>query len=196
MRLFVFLFAVLLLAAACSRPGTVASSSEPGEGEQQFVEERGRLAAEALMKNLGGQLKASLQSGGPVAALQVCQSVAQPITMATDAEFEGVAIRRTTLKPRNSANAPDEIDREILETMATAARQGKAIEPTIHWESGTARYYQPLIVQEVCLKCHGDLGTFPPELVQALSTLYPDDQATGYQLGDLRGVIRVDVMRD
>jgi hypothetical protein len=113
------------------------------------------------------------------------------MTAAAGEQFEGVTIRRTTLKPRNPANAPDETDRGVLEKLAAMSPPGA----TIEWQDEVARYYQPLIVQEVCLNCHGDPASFPAELTEKLADLYPDDQATGYALGDFRGVIRVDVER-
>jgi hypothetical protein len=38
---------------------------------------------------------------------------------------------------------------------------------------------------------HGDPDTFAPEVSQALQKLYPDDAATGFEIGDLRGAFRV-----
>jgi len=168
------------------------ASDEPTETEVAEVKETGRAAASALMKSLGGQLKGALESGGPVTALQVCQQAAGPMTTAAGESFEDATIRRTTLKPRNPANAPDELDRKVLEELAAAEEL-----PAEHleWTGGTGRFYKPLVIQEVCLKCHGDPAGFSPELADTLAKLYPEDQATGYALGDFRGVIRVDIER-
>jgi hypothetical protein len=38
-----------------------------------------------------------------------------------------------------------------------------------------------------CLSCHGPVDTLDPELREALAQRFPDDEATGYQLGELRG---------
>jgi len=38
---------------------------------------------------------------------------------------------------------------------------------------------------EVCLKCHG--STLAPGVDKVLSELYPQDKATGYKKGDIRG---------
>lgn len=186
---------VAVLAVACDRvepEQETESTSLPTEAEQRRVSERGEAASEALMKSLGGQLKAALQSGGPVQAIIVCQQAALPLTTAAGEPFDGVTVRRTTLKPRNPANAPDDTDRRVLEAMARA--EG-APEPVIEWENDAARFYRPLMMQEVCLNCHGDPASFSPELTQALAERYPNDLATGYALGDFRGVIRVDVER-
>ncbi len=53
------------------------------------------------------------------------------------------------------------------------------------------RYYRPLKVGKVCLTCHGPVETLDPELRKTLKELYPEDRATGYRAGDLRGVVSV-----
>ena len=41
------------------------------------------------------------------------------------------------------------------------------------------------------MNCHGEPAAFPEQLTARLNELYPDDQATGYQTGQLRGAFRV-----
>jgi len=176
---------------SCDRAAVepVAVDATPSPEVVAQVTERGEAAAKVLMERLGAQLKGAMESGGPVAAITVCQQVAMPLTASAAAESEGLTIKRTTLKPRNPANAPDEKDRAVLEAMAAQSPP----EPTIRWEDGVAHFYRPLMIQEVCLKCHGDPATFPKELTEALASAYPSDAATGYALGDLRGAIRVTI---
>jgi hypothetical protein len=177
--------AALLLLSSCG-DSQKPTASVPDDAA---VAEIGVSVAKSLMESLGGQLKAALEAGGPVAAIEVCRSVALPLTAAAADSREGVSVRRTTLKPRNPANAPDETDREVLEAMAAA----ETPQPAIRREGAAARYYQPLVVQETCLKCHGEPTSFPAELRETLALRYPDDAATGYALGDLRGAIRVEI---
>jgi hypothetical protein len=181
----------LVVMAGCERAALEAGSGDAAPSAQEItqVTAQGEAAANALMERLGAQLKGALESGGPVAAITVCQQVALPLTTAAGSEFEGVTIKRTTLKPRNPANAPDDRDRAVLMEMSAQSPP----QPVIRWEDGVAHYYRPLIVQEVCLKCHGDPATFPKELSAALAAAYPADEATGYALGDLRGAIRVTI---
>lgn len=179
-----------------SEPGVVEQVKSPDPGAGSEVREIGGKTSDRLMKSLGSQLKAALQGGGPVEAIRVCQQVAMPLTEASEPSGE-VSVRRTTLRPRNPANAPDPTDRKVLEKMAAdLAATGSPPEPVVEWTEEAGRFYRPLIIQEVCLNCHGDPAAFSPELGDALAELYPEDRATGYSLGDLRGVIRVDVARD
>lgn len=184
---------LLSLSAAIALTGC-GRSQLPGPEETARVQSAGRAAAKAVVENLGGQLKAALQSGGPVAAIAVCQQVALPLTDAARSDQpDVVGVRRTTLQPRNPRNAPDDLDRIVLERLAATR---PLPEELIEWPAdGPARFYKPLVIQEVCLTCHGDPAGFPPALTEALASRYPGDRATGYALGDLRGVIRVDVAR-
>jgi hypothetical protein len=52
---------------------------------------------------------------------------------------------------------------------------------------------RPLIAVPVCLNCHGPGETINPEVRKVLSARYPEDQATGFQDGDLRGAISVKI---
>jgi hypothetical protein len=43
-----------------------------------------------------------------------------------------------------------------------------------------------------CLQCHGQPGTDINEATMAqIKNLYPEDHATGYKLGDVRGLWKV-----
>lgn len=197
LRYLTFLLVPIVLAGCQGDPpGDAGSGSPPSPDEELEIRATGEAASEALVTTLGSQLKGALQSGGPVAAISFCKEVAIPMTEATSGRFAGVTIRRTTLQPRNPANAPDATDREILEQwIAEMGEKEEAPEPRVIWEDGTARYYRPLLIAEVCLNCHGDASGFPPELASILAESYPEDEATGYALGDLRGAIRVDITR-
>jgi len=173
--------------ASCERGENEATPEEVSE-----YRDLGEKASDALMKSLGGQLKSALQAGGPVEALRICQQAAIPLTEAAGGQWDGVRISRKTLQPRNPANAPDESDRAVLVRMADQAKAGEnPPSPVLEWKEGKAIFYRPLMIQEVCLNCHGAEEQLSPELNQVLAEKYPNDEATGYSLGDFRGVIRV-----
>jgi hypothetical protein len=45
----------------------------------------------------------------------------------------------------------------------------------------------------MCLNCHGEPDKdIKPENLALIRRLYPQDQATGFQLGELRGAWRID----
>lgn len=51
-------------------------------------------------------------------------------------------------------------------------------------------YVEPIAIQPICLACHGkDLGA---DIASQINTLYPDDEATGFEIDELRGVYWVE----
>ncbi len=51
-------------------------------------------------------------------------------------------------------------------------------------------YVEPILLQPLCLGCHG--AALAPEVEARIDALYPDDQATGFEVGELRGVFWVE----
>jgi hypothetical protein len=101
-----------------------------------------------------------------------------------------LTLRQVARKYRNPDNKPDEYEERALAQMEEdpgAWKDRDWFEKVIDGESATMRYMRPLFVTEACLTCHGDASTVPAFVRET----YPDDRATGYQLGDLRGAISV-----
>lgn len=101
-----------------------------------------------------------------------------------------LTLRQVSTKYRNPDNKPDEYEAKILAMMAENPEQWKDrdwTEKVVDGDHATIRYMRPLFVTEACMTCHGD-----PEDVPALvKEKYPDDLATGYKVGDLRGAVSV-----
>ncbi|MBU0498621.1 MAG: DUF3365 domain-containing protein [Gammaproteobacteria bacterium] len=91
--------------------------------------------------------------------------------------------RVTSDQYRNDANAPDYFETDAIQQVK-ANRGLKFVEG---YDQGNYRYIEPILVQEACLKCHGDPKDAPPEVVDK----YGDKKAFGYKVGDVRGVISV-----
>lgn len=154
--------------------------------------EIGENASTALVQKLGSEVKAVMQKEGPVEAVNFCAKNAISLTHHVS-KAHGVKMKRVSLQQRNVANrpAPDEI--EIMNGWISA--MAKAQQPTavLAKRSTGFMYYKPLVINnEVCLKCHGVVDSSTP-LGQALKDFYPNDRATGYKMGDLRGMIGVDI---
>lgn len=149
--------------------------------------------ARALVKQFGGTLKGELQaamkSGGPTAAIEVCNTRAPAI--ANDLSTDGWEVARTSLKPRNGDNAPESWEMEVLERFEAQKAEGQPIQTleysaVVDTESGTEfRYMKAIPTQGVCLACHGTDISAPVKA--KLDALYPQDKARGYSQGDIRG---------
>ncbi|OQW93496.1 MAG: hypothetical protein BWK79_10825 [Beggiatoa sp. IS2] len=148
----------------------------------------------AIVSELGETLKSellkALQAGGPAAALATCNEKAIPVTT-TIAEKHGLKVGRTSLKLRNPKNAPDEWETKVLKNFVERQVQGKNLSKMEFYEvfekdgKKQVRYMKAIPVAEPCLTCHGT--EIVPEISAKLKTLYPEDKATGFKLGDLRG---------
>lgn len=144
-----------------------------------------------LVTTLGGELKQAKAEGGAPAAISVCNTKAQGLTAAVS-ENAGWDIGRTSLKLRNPDNAPDAWEKDVLDQFESKAKQGAnlktlAFSQVVIDEDGRKvfRMMKAIPVGENCLACHG--GEIKPELKERIHTLYPEDKATGFATGDLRG---------
>ena len=76
-----------------------------------------------------------------------------------------------------------------------AAFRCPALADTVVVRENEPVFYRPIrIGVDVCLKCHGDAESLAPEVSDRLAELYPDDRATGFAMGDLRGAFVVERM--
>ena len=153
--------------------------------------DKGRVVVKEFQKRLGHELKSAMTSGGPVNAISVCKDQAQPIAEATSKKHN-LVVRRVSLKPRNPADSPDIIDRQVLNDFAEnfSTKEMKPLEKQVNLDNGKARYYKSIAIKPLCLACHGE--TIHDEVKKKLNSLYPNDLATGYKPGDLRGAFVVE----
>ncbi|WP_457599016.1 Tll0287-like domain-containing protein [Hydrogenimonas sp.] len=179
----------------------LAASQSGHEGhkhsdELKEVVKTGKEASKLLLKTLGGNMKKHMKAGGPAEALEFCSANAAALTADVDAKLgKGVAIKRITLKPRNPANEAQGSERAILEALQTLKANGVQLPRHLVQKTPEGyRYYKPLLISKpVCLKCHGE--KIAPGFKKKILSIYPDDNATGYRMGDLRGAIVVDIKK-
>ena len=121
-------------------------------------------AAKAAIKALAGalqtELKGAMQTGGPVAAIGLCNTQAMPITqkVATD---QGLSLSRVSLKNRNPANLPNEWQIAVLEDFEQKKVAGQDI-GNLAWSETVNvggvqefRFMKAIPTGAVCLNCHG-----------------------------------------
>lgn len=186
--------ALLVAVGACQ-----VGLPEVSEEEGTRVAELANPAAGELLRTLVEQLTSALREKGPAYAVEFCSTEALPLTAAVQAGLQGgMELKRTSFRFRNPANAPDEAEEKALSFFEDAILAGEDVPASyVHRTSGEEfRFYRPLFLGETCLQCHGDPETFDPGVRTALAERYPGDLATGYEAGELRGVVRVSVPAD
>ncbi|MBE7542469.1 MAG: DUF3365 domain-containing protein [Bryobacteraceae bacterium] len=167
----------------------VLAAQEPGP--------RARAAVQELGQKIRSLLASELASGGFEGAVGVCAEKAQAETKRYAAE-QGIQIRRVSTRARNEANRPDEWERTRLLEWETALREGKTAPESAQTTTsgGDYRLLMPIRVQAMCLTCHGNEKQIPARVRDLLHKHYPEDAATGYRNGDLRGAFSVVIPRD
>ena len=152
-------------------------------------------ASRALVQTFGGELMqaltSALEEGGPTRAVEVCRDLAPKIAERLSAE-SGAKVGRTSLKVRRESNAPEAWQREVLESFERRKAAGENLATVEHFETtadGGARYMKPIVTQPLCVVCHGP--SIAPEVRAALEKHYPNDTATGFDVGDIRGAFSV-----
>ncbi len=181
------------LAAVLMFSADAARSDSAADLEPYAV--KARAAVKAMGGALQTKLKEALAADGPIAAVQVCKTIAPEIAT-EQSKAAGMTIRRTALKVRNPDNAPDALERKVLEDFAARLAAGADANMLEHIEEvtgdgkTTVRYFKAIPTAAApCLVCHG--SAVSGELKETIDKLYPTDQATGFKEGDLRGAFSV-----
>lgn len=167
-------------------------ATAPGPEQQAKYTEEARAAVNQTIQTLGGELKKAMQEGGPVNAISVCKDRAPKIAAAVS-EQHGVKLRRVTTKSRNPKSVPDAWEAKVLRDFEQRLAGGASpasleySEVVREGDARSFRYMKGLVVQEVCMTCHGTQETIPDAVKAKLAAEYPNDQATGYLPNMLRG---------
>lgn len=155
--------------------------------------EESQLKSEAIgiVKKFAGQLKPRLlhaiEEGGPVHAISVCSEQAPGIARQLSTA-SGWQVKRVSLKARNDKTAiPDEWEHQVLEEFDRRQQQGESADKLVRAETvkDRFRFMKAQPVEPLCLICHGT--NISDDVKAALASQYPNDQATGYSLGEIRG---------
>jgi len=172
----------------------MAGTALAGDAKEQARRAESRAAVMELGKRLKARLVQTLQAKGPQAAISVCNEAAPEIA-ADISKRRGWSVGRTALLLRNHTNAPDPWERETLKQFAARLAAGEdpktleAAETVSENGKREFRYMKAITLQKPCLTCHGP--AVKAELYETILHYYPDDEAIGFKLGDLRGAFTV-----
>ena len=171
--------------------GAGAGDAEPTAAERAVAS---RDLSKSFAQQLKGELVGAIEAGGPESAIAVCQAAAPAIAEEKAGE-KGWSVGRTALRLRNPANAPDAWERTILLQFQDKIEQGADVSELEHYETTTQdgkrvfRYMKAIPTQKPCLTCHG--SNMSESLRKRIAEYYPEDQATGFSLGELRGAFTI-----
>ena len=180
-----FLLCMALLLSACDKQPQTTSTQTYPPGNAQAAEK-----AAAALKPFKQKLMQALTDGlqqGPVAALDKCQLEAPMI--AASLSQDGIRVGRSSQRLRNPGNAPNDWQQAGINYYLQ--HQGSTEAQSYALSDGSTGYVEPIYTAPLCLNCHG--SNLAPAVNDAIRHRYPDDQATGFKVGDLRGIFWVQI---
>lgn len=154
--------------------------------------ELGKSITGTAQKTLLHHVGKAMKMNGPIAAIQYCNVNALTITDSLS-QANNVVISRVTDKNRNPKNILSSDDASIWEHYKSGEINVQMKDTVISLD-GKNIYYRPIyIANPTCLNCHGQEGTDIMDITVAkLNEFYPEDKARNYNLGELRGMWRVE----
>lgn len=171
----------------------LAGCAAPKPADMSWVPQA-RSVSTSVPPQLLAVLQAEIARGGPEGAIAACRDEAPALARAAS-QASGWTVRRVSLRNRNPKAVPDAWERAALEDFdrRAAAKESPATleHAAVVLENGqpVQRYMRALPTLALCTQCHGTPDKLSPAVVARLKALYPDDRATGYRVGEIRGAM-------
>jgi hypothetical protein len=175
---------------SCQQPAHKTSQLSP-EKQSRLIT-RGKTIAMFSFKALSLELTKALNEGGVKHAVNYCNLHASQLIDSLSMVYK-VKIFRVSDKYMNPKDKPDDHEMTIINSYKTQLADGHEIQPHLETIGNDTVFYAPiLILNPLCLNCHGKPGsTMEQENYDFIKSRYPDDRAFGYKLGDLRGMWKI-----
>lgn len=155
------------------------------------------IAAE-LVNQLGQKLKGAMANEGPVGAVSVCKEAAPAIAKGLSAQHSAHVTRVGTRVRNPAMGVPNDWQKAALADFEARLDKGTPASDLEYWQvvdgkegKRELRYAKAIVTQQLCVTCHGKTEDIPAPLLEKIRAEYPDDQATGYSVGKLRGAVVV-----
>ncbi len=189
---------LLIFGAMSLTAATLSTAQQPAQNlQQERALSEARQVSSELAEKVRGFLLQEIEKGGWVSAVRVCSEKAQEMTRGFNAQ-PGQTVRRVSLRVRNPQNKPDEYERRRLEELDLLTQRkelrNEYFEVVKEGGQRYLRYMRPLTALPLCINCHGPKENISADVKAILADKYPDDRATGFLVGDLRGAISVKII--
>lgn len=165
-------------------------SCNQSKGKKEFTDwkSKGDSLTTQTFDTLRKTLQKVISESGLPGAVEFCNIAALDLTKTYAGK--GIQIKRTSDKIRNPVNTPDEMENDVIKTYLEQKEENKQLTAIIKQDSkGNQHYFKPILVQSMCLNCHGAKETqIKPDTWDMIQKKYPTDAAFNYKDGDLRGL--------
>lgn len=176
----IILTGLVVLALACTprKAEVLATETVP---DSVYIQQGDRLIS-MTFDTLRNSLLAAIGEQGFPYAISFCNEKAYSLTTLYAAD--SITIRRASDRFRNPQNQPDSLETEVLKVFST-----KGPSPQLIRTTHEVHYIKPIIMQGMCLNCHGvPNDNIKAETLAAIREQYPEDRAIHYAENDLRGI--------
>ena len=142
-----------------------------------------------LAQNLKKTLVNAIKTKGLVGAVEQC-NIEAPI-ISQNISSKNLKVSRIASKNRNLKNKATFEQEEVLKFFEQEISLGKSPKNLfkVLETKDSIQYLKPIVTGKVCLACHG--SNLSGELKAKIKQLYPNDLATGFEEGSLRGAFLV-----
>ena len=184
----IFVFLAFLSCNENPKPESENTPIELTVEQKEAYVKKGKSIAMTTFNTLSAALGSALKESGVSKAVEVCNISAYPLVDSLSKAHKAT-IRRTSLKVRNPKNAANESELAVLKSYEKLYQSGEKLKPKVEEVNGMVSFYAPIMTQPLCLNCHGKVGeTIKKEDYATIKSLYPNDQAIGYESEELRGI--------
>lgn len=165
---------------------------------QKEVLASGKEIAGHFKSTLVASLSQAIDEQGYAGAISFCSVNAGHLTDSI-ANAKHVHIQRVSHKPRNKNNAANNTEIELIKQFIESSKtESAAVQPVVVADKDQNIFYAPIFISSpLCLNCHGNAETeILPEVYEIIKTTYPEDEAIGFKLKDLRGLLKISFDKD
>ena len=174
----------------------LASLSVSARAQDNDMLSQSRVISQSMLKELGQKLQSAMAEGGAVNAIGVCNTQAPEIAARVSSQNQ-VKLSRVGTRARNPVmGVPNDWQAKALAQFEAGLARGDKpadleFSETVTKPDGSKEFHfaKPIVLQPMCVACHGNPEQISPEVKAKLSELYPQDKAVNYQPGQLRGAV-------
>jgi len=148
----------------------------------------GKEVTDSVGTALKSNLMKAMGEGGPIHALEFCSTQAMPLTDSFNKKYN-TEVKRTSDRLRNADNAPNAMEAQVIADYRAEQAAGNILKPKLAIDAmGRKVFYAPIFTGAPCLICHGSEGNMDDGVRAKLTELYPEDNAKGFNIDELRGI--------
>lgn len=191
-----YLLVIILLASGCSNENKEEQPIAKQEINLAEYQEKGQTLASSTQKVLASNLINAIEEQGAEHSLEFCNIRAIPLTDSMSTVLNA-HIKRVTDQPRNPDNQANKVELAYMEEAKSKLKNTGEIQPILIQHDGKVTAYYPIIINQLCMQCHGkESQDINKTTLAKINNLYPNDEATGYVVGELRGLWVVEMEPD